>query len=119
MRMRRSRDAITLLLLAGTFGYLAYDAFQPWRDSGLARRLFSPQEEGVCVIREDVCKVVDHLRHAGAATYEMRKADVTPEVYQRMAEYAYPIRIAPNARLRVALCAAGGHGDAVDLRIKG
>ena len=117
MRIRRGLDAVTLLLLAGTFGYLAYGAFEPWRDPGLVRRLFSPQE-GVCVIREDVCKVVEHLRRSGAAVYEMRQAEMTPELYQRMAEFAYPIRIAPKARLRVGLCTGREPGDDVDLRLK-
>src|SRR3954468_18142793 len=112
----RSSDAVTLLLLAGTFGYLAYHAFEPWRDPGLARRLFSPQP-GACVIREDVCQLVDHLRRSGVTSYEMPKAGVTLEVYQRMAELAYPIRIAPKAQLRVGLCTASA-GDPIELRVK-
>src|SRR3982750_4388508 len=76
--IRRGLDAVPLFLLTGTFGYLAYCAFEPWRDPELGRRLFSPQE-GSCVIRQDVCKVVDHLRGAGAMTYEM-STDLTPEL---------------------------------------
>jgi hypothetical protein len=108
-------DACIVVSLTIAIGYVANSAGRAAVDQDLLAHALGPQERD-CVIRVDVCKLVEALRASGAAAFDPAP-DLAPEVYQRIVELAFPMRVMRDAPLRVDFCRRGKPADQPRLRV--
>jgi hypothetical protein len=109
---RYAANAGAVAVLVVLSGYLVSSAFF----AGLPARVLLSQENA-CVIRADVCQIVAALRRAGAPRFEIGSG-LTPEVLQRLGEFAYPLRVGKGQPIRVALCAQAKPEERVVFRVR-
>lgn len=98
-------DACIVMSLAVAIGYVGHSVWSAVSDPAFRAHALEPQERD-CVVRADVCKLVEALRASGVPAFDPAP-ELTPEVYQRIVELAFPIRVMRNAPLRVDLCRRG------------
>ena len=108
-------DVCIAASLAVAIGYVGHSAGRALIDPAFRAHGLEPQERG-CVVRADVCKLVEALRGSGVTTFDP-SPDLTPEVYQRTVELAFPIRVMRDAPLRVDFCHRGKSSERPRLRI--
>jgi len=109
-------DVLTAGLLAVAAIYLAHSALKALRDPQTRANIAVTQAQS-CVIRLDVCRIAAWLRDQETASVEL-SAYLTPEIHQRIAEFAYPIRLQKNAPWRVDLCARRKGEEPTALRVQ-
>ncbi len=97
-------------------GYVGHSALRALLDPAFGSQVLRPQEQS-CVTREDVCRLVAVLRARQVKSFDLG-ADLTPEVTQRLAEYAYPLRAMRGAAVRVDLCNAAKREERILLSVK-
>src|SRR5713226_8895470 len=92
-------DVIIIGCVVVAINYVVQAAARAIIDPAFRSQVLEPQERS-CVIRNDVCKLVDWLRSNAATTFDIGPG-LTPEVTQRLVEFAFPIRVMRDAPVRV------------------
>jgi hypothetical protein len=108
-------DACIVASLAVAIGYVGDYAGRAVIDPAFLAHALEPQERD-CVMRADVCKLVEALRASGAAAFDPAP-ELAPQVYQRIVELAFPMRVMRDAPLRVDFCRNGKPADQLRLRV--
>lgn len=108
-------DVIIVGFVLVAMTYVVHAAGRAIIDPAFRSQVLEPQERG-CVIRNDVCKLVDWLRSNAATTFDVGQ-ELTPEVTQRLGELAFPIRVMRDAAIRVDFCRLGKPAEQPRLRL--
>jgi hypothetical protein len=108
-------DVIIIGFVVVAITYVVQSAGRAIIDPAFRSHVLEPQERS-CVIRNDVCKLVDWLRSNAATTFDIGPG-LTPEVTQRLVELAFPIRVMRDAPIRVDFCHLGRPAEQPRLRL--